>query len=835
MARLIRAIAYLLCITLVVGCSINAGPVYIEDISLEQLVRELTGLDDQELTADVLKGITYLDAQGRGITSLEGIQMFENLQELNLQDNAIEDISALASLTQLRILDLRNNNVTDVSSLANLRSIEDLDLRGNAIEDISPLSSLKLLTELNLRDNEIYDLTPLADLIRIRELNIRGNNISDISVLANKMLLQDLNIRDNNISDISPLAELPNLTHRLYLQGNPISSFLPLREIYGAVAETDFTVNVGFTVAGGFHAEAVAVELFTFVQGGVIYYTLDGSLPDPVNNKKSTYMYQGPIIVEDRSKEPNLLSTIRTTYHNWPGPPKGVVFKGTPIRAVVYLEEEPVGSAAQTYFVGSKEYSMPIISLVTDAHGLFDEKTGIYIPGNRHREGNLWTGNYFARGIDWEREGHLEFYETDGSLALSQNIGMRIHGGITRAWPQKTLRLYARSEYGESRFNYQIFPNQDQQSYKRLLLRGSGNDMRLTLFRDAFIQSLLTDTTNLDTQAYRPAIVFINGEYWGIHNIRERLDKHYIADKYDIDSEDVVILALNAYLNEGVSGDQRHYRDMLSFIRTNDISKPDVYAKVNTMMDIDNYIDYQIAQIYAANTDWPFNNIKFWRARTDEYLPDAPYGQDGRWRWLVYDMDYGFGLAESPDHNTLKWATEPGKWSTELLRMLLKNPEFKNQFISRFADHINTTFAPERAVPIIDEMQAVLAPEWTEHAQRWPYTISTWDRNVNVMKSFAKGRPQYMFKHITDMFKLPGTAQVQVSASEGGSVQVNGIQVDMSFAGTYFKTVPVEIEAIPEPGYEFVGWTGSIQSESTQIHWTPGSNITLEAVFQPQG
>jgi hypothetical protein len=191
-------------------------------------------------------------------------------------------------------------------------------------------------------------------------------------------------------------------------------------------------------------------------------------------------------------------------------------------------------------------YHLPVVSIATDSLHLFDYDTGIFVPGSitimggpeddkKKDEPHLF-GNYVQRGVEWERPASFELFETSGERALAQDIGIRVHGGRSRSLPLKSLRLYARSEYGENRFYYPVFPDLPYREYNRLILRNSGQDFfsRSTMFRDGFMQTLVRDL-NLDTQAYRPSVVFINGEYWGIMNIRERYDEDYLARTWGVD------------------------------------------------------------------------------------------------------------------------------------------------------------------------------------------------------------------------------------------------------------------------------------------------------------
>lgn len=832
---------YILILILVAGAFIfytwpepeKAEPVF-ADPALTKLIQAAL-----EPGGDLLT-ITRLEGDGQGLYSLEGIESLRNLENLSLQDNSIEDLTPLAGLLRLRKLDLRNNQVSNLEPLAGLANLRNLDLRGNRVTNITPLRGMVGLSKLNLRDNMVSDLSPLAGLRTLKELNLRGNLLSDITPLAGLEALLDLNIRENRIADIGPLENLP-LTTRLYLEKNPIVDFRPVENSYGNIADKDFTVDIGFSVSGGFYRDSLQLELYSFLADAVIYYTLDGSEPDPKGNSARTFLYQDPLTLVDCSHQPNVISLVKTTNYFWPGPPKGVVFKGTPVKARAFVQGEPVGySCAHTYFLSPDapdRYSLPVVSLTTSPENLFDKKKGIYVPGDRYREGVIRSGNYYGRGAAWEREAYLEFYEADGRLVLNQNIGIRIHGNITRAWPQKSLRLYARSEYGKARFQYPFFSDRCQEEYKRLLLRSAGNDMRLAFFRDALAHRLLEDTTSLDLQAYRPVIVFINGEYWGIHNLRERLDNHYLASKYGVDKEDVVVLEGNAVLNDGQPGDQNHYKDMLAFLRSHEITDPEVYAQMNTLMDMENFIDYQIAEIYFANTDWPFNNVMFWRLKTEAYNPDAPYGLDGRWRWMVFDTDYGFGLAENPEHNTLSWAVSTDEWATVLLRTLLENPQFRAQFIARFSAHLNITFAPARVLSFVDGIQAALAPEMAEHLQRWPYisSVKRWKENVDVIRDFARRRPDCVREHLRNRFKLESAALVSISGSlpVAGTVAVNGLETGLPFAGKFFPRIPLEIRAIPAPGYEFSCWQGDWSGDDPVITCIPGGDMVLEAVFTP--
>lgn len=609
-----------------------------------------------------------------------------------------------------------------------------------------------------------------------------------------------------------------------------------------------------FSRGGGFYDEEFYLRLFTYDKNDVIYYTLDGSSPDPIQNPHNTYIYGERIPIRSRKGDANILSNIPTTVYNprntWK-PPMEEVFKATVVRAAAYRNGEAIGDiVTHTYWVDEDigdRYTFPVISIVTDRENFFDEEKGIYVPGSLYDEGAnppYITGNYFQQGAEWERIASMEFYEPHGELGFSQRVGVRIHGGSSRLEPQKTLRLYTRREYGENAISYKLFPDSDIEEYKRLLLRNSGNEWGNTMFLDALAQGIIKDM-NFETQAYRPAVVFINGEYWGIHNIRERYDDWYFEIKYGIAREDVVILEFQWSVDTGVEGDEAHFVDMLTFMEENDMNLPENYQQAHTMMDVDNFIDYQVAQIFFANIDWPQTNVYYWRKRTEAYDPTAPYGHDGRWRWMVFDLDASFGfwgtnydtrsleMASDPDynHNGI-WGGRDWSWSTLLFRLLLENQDFQHQFINTFADHLNTTFQKERVLKAIDEMQFIYEPEIGEHIKRWGYpsSIEEWYENVEGLRNFARKRPEYVRLHIMEKFNLEEMATVTIDAPEGweGTVKVNNISIDASqlpWRGTYFHGVPITITAIPQEGTTFRGWGGDRSGDDSTLTVDPKGSM----------
>jgi hypothetical protein len=648
----------------------------------------------------------------------------------------------------------------------------------------------------------------------------------------------------------------------------------------------DVLEPVAFSHEGGFYREGwFQLSLSHPDPEATIIYSFDGSEPEPENVGGQSYQYKtgyrgsgsivqrtyesrvynAPIDIFDRTTEPNVISRMHSTFASESTPyyyPSHDLFKGTVIRTKAVKEgalDSP--TVTHTFFVspqGRSRYTPPVVSIAIQQNHLFDYVDGIYVPGKVFDDTNPWANdgsaaaNYNRRGDEWERPASIEIIEPNAdTVAMRQNFGLRLHGGWSRAEPMKSLRLYARSEYGDNRFYHRIFPELPYSEYNRLLLRNSGNDWPYTMFRDALIQHL-AEHLKVDVQAYRPAIVFINGEYWGIHNFRERYDRHYLSRVYGIDPDKLNILENNAEVKEGSNS---HYLETMDYINTHRLVNDEHFEYIKTRIDTDNFIDFQIAHIYPGNRDWPGNNIDFWRYQTEGYNPAAPYGQDGRWRWMVYDTDFGFGLyGAHASHNTLDLATATNgpdwpnpPWSTRLLRRLLENERFKIQFINRFADLLNTAYHPNRVLSVIDDMANRIQPEIAEHTARWqrPGSEGAWQNEVNVLRSFAQSRAGYVRDHIRNYFGISSTVSLTVGTNNPsmGQIFVNSIELSpetvgigqnpFPWEGTYFHGIPVAVTAKPYRGYRFSHWSGiEGNPTSTTLELPMNGTVDVTAIFE---
>lgn len=729
-----------------------------------------------------------------------------------------------------------------------------------------------------------------------------------------------------------------------------------------------------FSHIGGLYEGSFGLELSGSGKG-VIRYTLDGSDPSSLSE-----IYEEPIKIDDRTSEENKLSAIiiENNSHRFPGNKEGVgdneppelpqeitgpeenrgdtnwketenqnnpdepigregfaggeaaapeenVFKGTVVKAAVFSEdgEQISETLVQSYFVDEEiqsRYGLPIVSIVTDQENFFNEETGLYT-------------NSSESGSEWERPVHFELYASDGTPAVSQYMGVRLSGNSTRNYQQKSMRFYAKSEYDEMNktVEYEIFEGLTKSyneepltSFKKVLLRNSGNDNSSTLMRDSLMQDLVSDL-NLDIQASQPCAAFVNGEFWGIYNIRERYDNQYFSNHYDIDKSDVAVLEISnssvePEVSEGDETDLAYYQEMWNFFEENSMNDEANYKKAQEYIDIDNVIDYFIANIYSGNTDWPANNNIFWRYKTENggYDSSAVWYMDGRYRWVLKDMDFGFGLMGQASDNTLEHATSeeegrggfPGRRdgeeggfennrdkeremdptgridlregggnenttspgglpgrngeqgrmkgftsasSTLIFRKLLENEEFKDKFINRFSDVMNTNYNTDYVMQTIDEFKGERETAMQEHINRYSGAISSleeWEQNIEDMKSYIKERTPYVQGFLKETFNLGDPAALTLlTDGDSGYIQINekeikagtkGVADPRTWSGEYFTGTTQTIRAVSLEGNTFSHFIVTDMESGESLEYTEetiqikvgSKGASIQAVFQ---
>ncbi|MDP3148840.1 MAG: CotH kinase family protein [Ignavibacteria bacterium] len=551
-----------------------------------------------------------------------------------------------------------------------------------------------------------------------------------------------------------------------------------------------------FSRPAGFYYSALSVAVTSTLPGGTIYYTFDGS--DPTT---SSFKYVGAINIS----------------------------KTTTLRTKVFADGViPSSTTTATYFVNHVS-KLPVVSLSTDPKHFWDNDSGIYVMGSNPGGYPYFGANFWQ---DWEKPIHFEFFEPLDSQKVSVDAGIKIFGNWSRAFDQKSMAIYLRGSYGFNKMKYQFFPGKKTDNFANIVLRNGGNDFTYTLVRDRY-QSLLLQNLDIGVQATRFCVAYLNNEYWGIYTLREKLNEEFLANTYGVDPNNVDIADLSTeagyYVNE-------HFSTLYNFISQKDISLKANYDFVQSQMEVENFKNYQIAEIYINNTDWPGNNMKVWRERTET----------AKWRWLTYDLDYGVGLVEyfnaQQDYrfNTLDFATATNgpswpnpPWSTLLLRKFLTNADFKNDFIQSFAHLLNTTFSPDSTTHLLNQVQDEIASEITRHTTKWKTTMQfDWTTNITRIRTFISYRDAYMRLHINTKFQLGGFSNLTLTNSDtlGGKVMLQSYDIPKStFKGKYFRTAPIKLSAKPNPGYVFAGWKGI--SSNQDITVVLKGDSVVQAVF----
>ncbi len=578
-----------------------------------------------------------------------------------------------------------------------------------------------------------------------------------------------------------------------------------------------------YTQEAGFYGYDCPIALYT--EDNDVYYTLDGSVPEP--GAEGTYLFSEPIVIRTEQKGKSRVNAyvIRSIAVDENGNRSEVVTK--------------------TFFCGPEEsgfYTVPVISLVTDSENLYDPSYGIF-------------ANPYEKGAEWERPMHFSYF-VGGKEVLNMDVGARIHGGASRGSEIKSFRLYARKEYDEqNEFAYAFFAHgpieavsadgTELAEFKRLLIRNGGNESGTwdrSLYRD-FITHQAAAQVGLDMQAGRPVIVFLNGTFYGVLNLQEREDEHYLKEHYDIAEEDSVIyefwydgsgkmhVSVSVELEELYNQEKEYYKEAYAFCTEQDMSDPNNYAKAGEYYDIENFIDYYCIQIYSGNEDWPGNNCKAWRYRGAK---SSEAGKDGKIRWLLYDTEYAWSLYwASPERDMLAELFEeentewPNPWgATALFRSFLENEEFRRAFVTRFLDMMNTNLRTEELVNFCDRMEVLYTPILYEYRESTSQNFADPKETASQIRDYVSRRGRYMKEHLDRVFDLGQMYDIKLAFDAScGTLYVNTLEVtaesvayrDEHFYGQYAANYPVTLAMVAKEGYRFVGWKGYVESGEAEL------------------
>lgn len=505
--------------------------------------------------------------------------------------------------------------------------------------------------------------------------------------------------------------------------------------------------KVSFSAQGGFYETSFPLSLECLSSLHHVRYTTNGTTPDA-----SSRLYEQPLGLDSSLYSHSDIYTILTSPEDLFYLPDSVQHCIV-IRAAVFDENDSCVSKTFTnsYLIkslGCDTHGLPVISLCADSLDLFGYEQGIMVPGIFFDSLNPYqTGNYYQKGREWERVANVEFHDYADNSGINQTCGLRAHGNRARRQPQKGLKIYAREEYGKKRFKHQFFDNDPHDSFKHLVIKPISSLYPNTGIQDYICSNIGIDM-GLESGLSRPIALYLNGEYWGIYFLQEKMDERYLEDHLNIDIEHCHIVGnWNGYAEYGgpvdANGDHIEFVNLMNWLETADLSQEQEYQHLCELIDIENFIDYIILETFIANNDWPSNNMRCWKM------------DNGRWRWMFYDGDSAlnnfsldsFGNAIPLDVFGNITYTGDGSWpssrkATLLYRKCIENEDFVSRFELRISQLCQDVLSYENTSRHYNQVKNAMSPEITTQSFRFgsPSSWNYWNRACGFADDFLYNR-----------------------------------------------------------------------------------------------
>ncbi len=453
---------------------------------------------------------------------------------------------------------------------------------------------------------------------------------------------------------------------------------------------------VAVTAPGKYEGvEYVEVELSA---PGTIYYTTNGSIPGRGSRK-----YTGPIRLTET----------------------------TALRVVCYEEGKRASNVVDLLYAVNEGDSLPIVSVMIEPGDLWGSDRGIYAAGpNASAEYPYYGANYHQ---NWERAASVSLYENDGT-GFSQKCGLKIFGGYSRGNDKKSFACMFRKSYGKGQLDYPVFGEDSLPYYEALVLRAGGQETSGSRFKDEMITSFAGEYLGLAVQDYRPVALYLNGEYWGVYFIREKINEHYVAGNFGVEPETVD-------LGHWDGSDSAAFYALKTFARRNDLTKQENYDYVLSQIDVENYTDFMIAQIWISNRD-P-GNVKFFSA------------PGYKWTWIFFDTDLAFIRAHESTLGLLMNSSLGFDITTRTFAVkLLENPQYRDYFMERMAWQMSQVWTEENLIPHIDGFYQLLSQDMQKECKRWGTSYAAWEKQVEQLRQFARERNGYLLGQLQSRFGL---------------------------------------------------------------------------------
>ena len=551
-----------------------------------------------------------------------------------------------------------------------------------------------------------------------------------------------------------------------------------------------------FSLQGGFYSGTQSLTITTSYPGGVIRYSTNGNAPTATSP-----VYTTPL-------------TISAT---------------TSVRARVFSPTSlPSQTITNTYFI-NLNCKLPVYSLTLDSADLWDYNKGIFVKGPNASPNTPYFGaNYWQ---DWEKYASIEFFDKQKNRAFKFSTGLSITGGWSRRFDQKSLEIKLSDKYGLSKLQYEILPDKAWiDKWNDFLLHTTGNDRNIAHMRDPVMERLMKGT-NSDYTAFEPCILYINGALWGVYYSKENDDNHFVEENYGYSKSEIDLLKESYFFPEieVKTGSDTAFRTMHSYAKYNSPTASSFYATMDSMIDIKNQVDYFAAECYYPNDDWmggSNNNLKLWRPRKS----------GGRFRYILYDLDFGFGIVGTVSSDILAIAINPTphNYNSDIFQRLLLNPQYKNYFINRFADLINTIWQQSNVINVVNSFRDSMRYDMHLQFERWGSDTNTWNSNIASMLTFSNGRPLYARNQIQSNLGMAGqvTLTLQASPAGAGRIQISTVTPQtLPWSGVYFNGNPVTVTAIPSPGYTFDHWLSNVAITTSDTNRAVTRNYTSNDVI----
>ncbi len=517
-----------------------------------------------------------------------------------------------------------------------------------------------------------------------------------------------------------------------------------------------------------FYDQTTPIEIRSDYSNATIYYTIDGSIPD-----ENSILYTGPFLID-------------TT---------------TSIRAAVVTPDLLLSKPFTRTFFISEEHELPVMALTTAPENLWDWETGIFVDGPN--ADSLWP--YFGANFwaDLEIPMHIEYFKNE-RLEVEYPLAAKIHGGKgARTKKMKALRLLAKGSFGTALMDYPFFENRTNTKFERLVLRNASGDFNICHMRDEFIaRYFLKEKLFADGISEQPVTVYINGTYWGVMHIREKFDRFYLQYNYGIDPDNVDILERDTLV---VDGNFDIFDTHEAFILDHDLSQNSNYEIASQYFDTKNLMDYIAAQTFVNNTDWPSNNSKHFRERTDT----------AKWRYIIYDMDVAMSLAGFTKAHINSFGgkmTEDDVRLVVIFKSFLENETFRHGFINRYLDLLNTSFSTKKFRNEVIQSRDEIEFEMQRHLPRWGKTYDRWyNTEIPRLITFTEERPAYARQYVREYFELPTEEKISIATYPefAGNIQLNTISIlneELPWEGIYCNQVPIRLTVVPQLGFTFSHW-----------------------------